>query len=70
MNIGKILTMALATALTLGMTSNILVPDTVDAKESTETVTKDISNETSDDNKTGEISFNPINETLSFSIGL
>lgn len=43
----KIFTMALATALTLGITSNILVPNTVYAKES-----KDISNETLDDNKT------------------
>lgn len=47
MKVRKILTMALATALALGMTSNILVPNTVYAKESTETVWTEF-----DDNKT------------------
>lgn len=52
MKIRKILTMALVTALTLGMTSSILVPNTVYAKESTEAVSEDVSNELLDDNKT------------------
>ncbi len=52
MKIRKILTMALATALTLGMTSSMLVPNTVYAKESAETVSEDVSNELLDDNKT------------------
>lgn len=52
MKIRKILTMALATALTLGMTSSMLVPNTVYAKESTATVSEDVSNELLDDNKT------------------
>lgn len=53
MKVRKILTMVLATALTLGMTSNILVSNMVYAKESTETVwTEDVSNEFFDDNKT------------------
>lgn len=47
MKIKKILTMALATALALGITSNTLVPNTVYAKESAETV----SNEFLDDHK-------------------
>lgn len=53
MKVRKILTMALATVLAFGMTSNILQPNMVYAKESTETVwTEDISNEFWDDNKT------------------
>ena len=47
MKVRKILTMALATTLALGMTSNILVPNTVYAKESIETVWTEF-----DDNKT------------------
>ena len=53
MKVRKILTMALVTELTFGMTSNILVPNTVYAKESTETVwTEDASNELFDDSRT------------------
>ena len=53
MKVRKILTMALVTALTFGMTSNILVLNTVYAKESTETVwTEDASNELFDDKRT------------------
>lgn len=53
MKVRKILTMALVTALTFGMTSNILVPNMVYAKESTENVwTEDASNEVFDDSRT------------------
>lgn len=52
MRIKKILTMALATALSFGMASSMLVPNTVYAKELTETVSEDVSNESLDDNKT------------------
>lgn len=53
MKVRKILTMALVTALTFGMTSNVLVPNMVYAKESTETVwTEDASNELFDDKRT------------------
>lgn len=52
MKIRKILAMALSTVLTLGMTSSMLVPNTVYAKEPTETVSEDVSNELLDDNKT------------------
>lgn len=47
MKVRKILTMALATTLALGITSNILVPNTFYAKESPETVWSEF-----DDNKT------------------
>ena len=44
--------MALATALSFGMASSMLIPNTVYAKELTETVSEDVSNESLDDNKT------------------
>ena len=53
MKVRKILTMALVTALTFEITSNIFGPNTAYAKESTKTVwTEDASNELFDDNKT------------------
>lgn len=53
MMVRKIITKALATVLAFGMTSNILHPNIVYAKESTETVwTEDVSNEFWDDYKT------------------
>lgn len=52
MRIRKILTMALATALTVGMMNSMFVPNIVYAKDQTETVSEDVSNELLDDNKT------------------